>query len=460
MSLRHLSALLLCLPLCAMAADGNALVKTNTKPKNLVIMIGDGMGPAYTSAYRYFKDNPETEEIEQTVFDRLLVGMASTYPARESGYVTDSAAAATALSTGYKSYNGAIAVDTEHKPLTTLMEHARGAGLATGIAVSCQINHATPAAFLSHNDSRRNYDAIAESYLDSDAQVLLGGGQRYFPDALLARFRDKGYQTLSEFDQLDGISSGKVLGLFADVQLPWAMDEPQAHKLSKLTAKALELLSAQEQGFVLLVEGSLIDWAGHGNDIAAAMGEMNEFANAIEVVEQYVRSHGDTLMVVTADHNTGGMSIGAAGEYKWTPEVLRTLNASPETMATMALANEDWQQPLAQQLAFAPSADEYAELAKARMQGKDVLESAIKRLIDVRSNTGWTTGGHTGVDVQVFAAGPASSLFNGHQDNTDIAQKLMSLLPREAKKSVATTPDAKNEPQAEAQPLKEQVVTN
>nr|WP_228730249.1 alkaline phosphatase [Shewanella sedimentimangrovi] len=441
-----------------MAADGNALVKTNTKPKNLVIMIGDGMGPAYTSAYRYFKDNPETEEIEQTVFDRLLVGMASTYPARESGYVTDSAAAATALSTGYKSYNGAIAVDTEHKPLTTLMEHARGAGLATGIAVSCQINHATPAAFLSHNDSRRNYDAIAESYLDSDAQVLLGGGQRYFSDALLTRFRDKGYQTLSEFDQLDGISSGKVLGLFADVQLPWAIDEPQAHKLSKLTAKALELLSAQEQGFVLLVEGSLIDWAGHGNDIAAAMGEMNEFANAIEVVEQYVRSRGDTLMVVTADHNTGGMSIGTAGQYKWTPEVLRTLNASPETMATKALANEDWQQPLAQQLAFAPSAYEYAELAKARMQGKDVLESAIKRLIDVRSNTGWTTGGHTGVDVQVFAAGPASSLFNGHQDNTDIAQKLLSLLPKAAKKPVAATPEVKTDTQA--QPLKEQVVTN
>lgn len=177
MSSKLLALLLLALPLTAAAADP---LKTPSKPKNMVIMIGDGMGPAYTSAYRYFKDNPDTEEIEQTVFDRLLAGMASTYPAPVSGYVTDSAAAATALATGHKSYNGAISVDVNKAPLPTLFEKAREAGLATGVAVSSQINHATPAAFLAHNESRKNYDEIASAILGSDAQVLLGGGQKYF----------------------------------------------------------------------------------------------------------------------------------------------------------------------------------------------------------------------------------------------------------------------------------------
>ncbi len=157
-------------------------------PKNIVIMIGDGMGPAYTSAFRYYKDNPDTQEIEQTVFDRLLVGASSTYPARVSGYVTDSAASATALATGVKSYNGAISVDINKQPIPTIMEKAKSRGLATGIAVTSQINHATPAAFLSHNESRRNYDELAVSYLKTDADVMLGGGQRYFPASLIEKF--------------------------------------------------------------------------------------------------------------------------------------------------------------------------------------------------------------------------------------------------------------------------------
>lgn len=399
-------------------------------PKNLVIMIGDGMGPAYTSAFRYYKDNPDTQEVEQTVFDRLLVGTSSTYPARVSGYVTDSAASATALATGVKSYNGAISVDINKQPIPTIMEKAKSLGLSTGVAVTSQINHATPAAFLSHNESRRNYEALALSYLDTDADVMLGGGKKYFSDSLIEKFEAKGYQYLADFNQLESVNQGKVIGLFADVQLPWAIDDPSSHKLSKMTTKALELLSQNERGFVLLVEGSLIDWAGHSNDIATAMGEMEEFANAIEVVEQYIRQNNDTLMVVTADHNTGGLSIGANGEYKWDTNVLRGISASPGRIATDALADGDWLARMTLSLGFEPTATESTRLTQARMQGKTVLTSAIKSLIDERSNTGWTTGGHTGVDVQVFAAGPAASLFAGFQDNTDIATKLISLLPK------------------------------
>ena len=399
-------------------------------PKNIVIMIGDGMGPAYTSAYRYYKDNPDTQEIEQTVFDRLLVGTSSTYPARVSGYVTDSAASATALATGIKTYNGAISVDINKQPIATIMEKAKALGLSTGVAVTSQINHATPAAFLSHNESRRNYDELAQSYLKTDADVMLGGGQKYFPASLIEKFEAKGYQYLSDFNQLDSVKQGKVIGLFADVQLPWAIDDSDSNKLSKMTTKALELLSQNDQGFVLLVEGSLIDWAGHNNDIATAMGEMEEFANAIEVVEQYIRKNNDTLMVVTADHNTGGLSIGANGEYKWDTSIIRGVQASPEFIASDALADGDWLARVTLNLGFEPNEDEMSQLSRARMQGKEVMTASIKQLIDSRSNTGWTTSGHTGVDVQVFATGPAASLFAGYQDNTDIATKLISLLPK------------------------------
>ncbi|WP_394131567.1 alkaline phosphatase [Shewanella maritima] len=398
------------------------------RPKNMVIMIGDGMGPAYTTAYRFFKNNPQTEEIEQTVFDRLLVGMSSTYPARSSGYVTDSAASATALATGYKTYNGAISVNEQKQPLTTIFQLAKQRGMATGVAVTSQVNHATPAAFMAHNESRKNYVEIAEAYLTSEADVILGGGQKYFSDALLKQFTGKGYQHITEFEQLADITQPKVLGLFADVQLPWAIESRQNH-LSDITQKALELLSQNQQGFILLVEGSLIDWAGHSNDIATAMHEMDEFANAIEVVEQFVRSRQDTLLVVTADHNTGGLSVGANGEYAWHPELLHHITATPRALAKLAIEQDDWQLPLTEALAFEFTADEQQALSNARMQGEKAMRQAIKSVIDKRTNTGWTSTGHTALDVQVFAAGPGASLFHGNQDNTDIAKKMISLLP-------------------------------
>ncbi|WP_335908896.1 alkaline phosphatase [Shewanella indica] len=432
MKLSQLTGALLGLSLLLpLAVDANQLPNpAPSRPQNIVIMVGDGMGPAYTSAYRYFKDNPDTEEIEQTVFDRLLVGMASTYPARVSGYVTDSAAAATALATGVKSYNGAISVDTQKQPIPTIMEKAKQRGMSTGVAVTSQINHATPAAFLSHSESRKHYVELANKYLETDADVMLGGGQKYFDQELLAKFDAKGYQILQEFSALESITQPKVMGLFAEVQLPWVLDDKDGHRLSTMTGKALELLSQNNNGFVLLVEGSLIDWAGHNNDIAAAMAEMDEFARTMEVVEQFVRQNPNTLMVATADHNTGGLSIGSKGKYTWNPEVLKGLSASIDTLAAAALTAEDWQAPLAQGLGFELEPALLEQLAKARMQGKETLASAIKQEVDRRSNTGWTTGGHTGTDVQVFAAGPGAELFIGNQDNTDIASKLSSLLPK------------------------------
>lgn len=446
--------LLLTLPTLTNAKE----VAQAQQPKKIIIMVGDGMGPAYTSAYRYYKDNPDTPNIETTIFDRLLVGMASTYPARESGYITDSAASATALATGEKSYNGAISVDINKRPIKTIMEIAKVKGMATGVAVTSQVNHATPAAFLSHNESRRNYKEIAKAYLNTDADVILGGGQRYFSETLLAQFKEKGYQHITEIEQLHDIKHPPVIGLFADVQLDWEKDHPH-QKLSKLTQKSLTLLNQNEKGFVLLVEGSLIDWAGHSNDVTTAMAEVEEFANSIAIVERFVNNNSDALMVVTADHNTGGLSIAANGEYAWRPEVLHKISATPRALTNKVIAAPMWARRLEQALGFELTEDEIEGLTKIKARtfkesqaidnnatnnDKALDEAAIKALkekhkkgitadltdaikgiIDRRSNTGWTSSGHTGVDVQIFAKGKSAELFTGHMDNTDIAKLLI-----------------------------------
>ncbi|GLS83097.1 alkaline phosphatase [Paraferrimonas haliotis] len=402
-------------------------------PHSIIIMIGDGMGPAVVSGYRYYKDNPDTLEVEETVFDRLLTGTARTHPAPVSGYVTDSAASATALATGVKTYNGAISVDENKQPVTTIMEMARERGMATGVAVTSQINHATPAAFLAHNESRRNYDELAASYVESPADVMLGGGQKYFSQDMLATLKQKGFSHIERYQDLEGVQHMPVIGLFGEVGLPAALDDDTPNRLALLTEHALRLLSAHPKGFVLMVEGSQIDWAGHDNDIAGVMHETEDFANAIEVVEQYVRANPNATMVVTADHATGGLTLAKDGEYVWKPKMIADIKQGSRTLAEATYKNDNWQALVADALALQPTEDELASLQKARdAVDKKIMAKAIRAIVDDRTNTGWTTGGHTAVDVPVLAFGRGSELFNGHQDNIEIATQLMSLLPPKA----------------------------
>jgi len=208
-------------------------------------VVADGMGPAYTTAYRNFMDDVATPDVEPVVFDDILVGNASTYPARVSGYVTDSAAAATALATGVKSYNGAIGVDVDKKPVNSVMYQAKRAGMRTGLAVTSQIVHATPASYIAHNESRKNYNDIADDFFDVRANdklvadVMLGGGTSYFKRDdrdLVTQFVDIGYQYANSYDALQTIPVGSnVLGLFAPVALPAVLDDKRKNRLKYLT---------------------------------------------------------------------------------------------------------------------------------------------------------------------------------------------------------------------------------
>jgi len=440
------------------SADNTIALTSASGPKNIIMIVGDGMGPAYTTAYRYFNDNPETKIIEETVFDRRLVGMASTYPARVSGYVTDSAAAATALATGVKSYNGAIGLDVDKKRVETVLEWAKKQGKKTGVVVTSQVNHATPASYLAHNESRRNYNAIADSYIDEGikADVILGGGWQYFireDRNLVKEFQSAGFHYLDNAEDLNKLPQQKpVLGLFADVGLPWALDDSNKLRLSTMTKAATKQLE-NESGYFLLVEGSQIDWAGHSNDIASAMAEMSDLAKTVEYLEQYVANNPDTLVVLTADHSTGGFTIAANGKYKWDPTVLRTMKKSPEQIAEKLTVTDITTKTASKLLNFTVTQQEVLLLQQAKEQTSDKLTDfyglnenaqekqikpsikttlyiAIKKLIDKRTNSGWTSSGHTAIDVPVFAFGKNSDMFKGKIDNTDIAKKIFTLLDK------------------------------
>lgn len=175
---------LLALSGCGSTSNESAqkTVAQNSAPNNIIMVVADGMGPAFSTAYRNYVDDKNTPEVDAVVFDDILMGNASTYPAPVSGYVTDSAAAATALASGVKSYNGAIGVDVDKQPVKSVMHYAKLKGMRTGLAVTSQIVHATPAAYIAHNESRQNYNAIADDFFDVRvngelvADVMLGGG--------------------------------------------------------------------------------------------------------------------------------------------------------------------------------------------------------------------------------------------------------------------------------------------
>ena len=436
--------------LASCSATNNAIPSSSTQdavaqphvvesktPKNIIMVVADGMGPAYTTAYRNYVDDPSTPHIETVVFDDILVGNASTYPAQVSGYVTDSAAAATALATGVKSYNGAIGVDVDKNPVNSVMHYAKSKGMRTGLAVTSQIVHATPASYIAHNESRKNYNEIAEDFYDVRvngefvADVMLGGGTTYFERDdrnVLAEFVEAGYQHTDSYDQLDTVPKGSnVLGLFAPVALPAVLDDKRKNRLQFLTEHAIKHLE-NDKGFFLLVEASQVDWAGHANDIASAMAEMHDLAQTMEYLREYVKANPDTLVVLTADHSTGGLTIGANGDYRWSPEHLKNMQASVMTIA-MAMPNEE--NPgdyVAAQLGLSLTDEELATLDSVSNQDDRTRFMAVKGFLDTKTNTGWTTGGHTGVDVEVFAFGAGYTHFMGQIDNTDIAKNIFSLL--------------------------------
>nr|WP_226383540.1 alkaline phosphatase [Paenibacillus massiliensis] len=418
-----------------------AAAATNTgEIKNVIFLVGDGMGFSYITAHRYMKDNPNTPQKELTAFDPYLVGAQMTYPDDDKQNITDSASAATAMSAGVKTYNAAIAVDTKQQDVKTVLEQAKEIGKSTGLVATSEITHATPAAFGAHDISRKNMDAIANDYYDElingehKVDVLLGGGKTNFVREdrdLTKEFTKDGYSYVTNRDALLKDSNTKLLGLFADGGLDKMIDRTSATpSLEEMTNVAIDRLSKNDKGFFLMVEGSQIDWAGHDNDVVAAMSEMEDFERAFQAAIDFAKKDGHTLVVATADHSTGGFSLGAAGEYNFNVEPIKAAKRTPDFMANEIAGGADVETVLSQYIALELTPEEIQSV-KATV-GKDVadIDNAIEEIFNTRSFTGWTTGGHTGEEVPVYAYGPGKENFAGLIDNTKNADVIFEIFKK------------------------------
>jgi alkaline phosphatase len=411
----------------------------NRDIKNIIFLIGDGMGVSFTSGYRYFKDDPATLELESTEFGPYLVGQQTTYPNDPRHNVTDSAASATAMATGVKTYNGAIGIGNDQSKLKSVLERAKEKGKGTGLVATAQITHGTPAAFGAHVSQRKSMSAIADDYFQDlvngrhKIDVLLGGGSDWFirrDRDLVKEFQKDGYSYVTSLNEMQNDESAQVVGLFAKRGLPKMIDRPSnIPSLADMTTSAIERLIKNDNGFFLMVEGSQIDWAAHDNDIVGVMSEMEDFEKAFKVAVDFAKKDGHTLVIATADHSTGGFTIGAQGQYNWFSSVIKAVKRTPNYLAAKIVNGAGVKETLTKYIDLPLTKDEINLVERAaRTQNAKNIDNTIEEVINFRTLTGWTTRGHTGEDVNVYAFGPGSERFKGQIDNTDHAKIIFDIL--------------------------------
>lgn len=280
---------------------------------NVILLVGDGMGLSQISAAMYHSDKPLN-------FERFeAYGFIKTQSARQK--VTDSAAGATAFSAGVKTYNGAIGVDADTVSQPTVLEYYEQQGYATGVIATSTITHATPASFYAHVPSRGMYEEIAMHLSDANVDYIAGGGLKHFNDRkdgldLIAKFEKQGYEintdTTARFGRVS--PNKKYLNLMAEEAMPRMLDG-RGEFLKNATNNALTYLNKTKKPFFLMVEGSQIDWGGHGNDLDYVVTELLDFNEVLGAVLSFAEKNENTLVVVTADHETGGLALAGSEDY-------------------------------------------------------------------------------------------------------------------------------------------------
>ncbi|MFK9090104.1 alkaline phosphatase [Bacillus salipaludis] len=395
------------IPIKPVEANGNV---NNGKAKNVIFMIPDGYSASYATNYRWFKG-------QETLMDSMLVGMHQSYSGNSP--VTDSAAAGTAFATGVKTNNGMISTSPTGKELKTILERAEEEGKSSGLVATSTITHATPAVFASHVASRANETDIAPQLLENDVDVILGGGKKYFPEFLLNQAKEKGYDYISNKDDLkEAEKSKKLIGLFSEDGMAPELDRKSTNQpsLKEMTKTALDVLKKDKDGFFLMVEGSQIDWAGHAHDAAWAMKDAEAFEQALAEVIDFAKKDKRTLVVVAGDHDTGGMSVGGYGKYDAKVEVLRNVAATGDFMASKLDTTRSNIKDVVKQYTTIDLTDTEVQKIKSAQNAS----MAINEVISERALVGWTSTQHTGVDIPLYAYGPGSELFRGLHENTDI----------------------------------------
>lgn len=440
-----------------------------TPVKNLILMIPDGTSIPVISLARWYKGSA-------LAIDPYLCGLVKTHSS--DAIIGDSAPTGSTYATGKRSRAKFVAtypnptpndidkVDSSkaYQPLMTWMEAARLNGKSIGVAVTCYFPHATPADFTAHTPERDNYALIAKQMTHNGLNVVFGGGQDYLLPEDSLYLVSNGTSIISSLEEFQQLSSAdtKVWGLFAPADLPYA-GEGNAHvpTLAEMTAKAIDILSASPHGFVLMVEGSKVDWAAHNNDTKSAVTDFLAFDEAVKVAMGFAENDGKTLVAVCPDHGNGGISIGNArsngGNLRYdrlpkdsiliplqkipiTPVLVNQIDLSVDKQTAFQAYIKELEYYLPYPITddekdylwqnFQPYHDFFAHIESAQKSLPDFLTAkytktdhiirATNDLINSRIFIGWTTHGHTGEDVFWANFDPRGKGLSGLIENTQV----------------------------------------
>ena len=419
--------------------------------KNVILLMTDGTSSAHITLTRWYKGAP-------LALDDILVGGLRTYSAES--LVTDSAPAATAFATGFKSNSKFIGVlpakstipgvrpfaEKDHfKPAATVLEGARTLGKSIGLVATSQVQHASPAGFSAHTPFRDRYELIAKQQVYGDIDVVFGGGRQYLlPKSqggtrtddlnLIDVLKQQGFNVLQTRDELLKFNGKKAWGLFAPEAMQNDLDRkdlaPQEPSLAEMTGKAIETLSKNEKGFFLFVEASKVDWAAHSNDPMGVISDLLAYDEAVRVALDFAKKDGHTLVMGFADHGTGGMSIGNKDFYKIYDKlpydtVLGPLKAASYTGEGMdriiGTDRSEFNIRVQMMQNYAVNDLTAAEIiAIQKAPRKRAFASVIGPMLSKRAAIGWIYTGHTGEYLFLYAFGPNKP--SGLIENTDIAK--------------------------------------
>jgi alkaline phosphatase len=436
-------------------------------PKYIFMFIGDGMGVAQRQVAELMLNcddiySPAINQKKRLVMNSLEVtGVNTTYDS--TSMVPDSASTATALSSGYKTWSGVIGMrEDKMTPTPYITEALKRKGYAVGIVSSVKIVHATPAAYYAHIDNRNKYEDIALQLLNSRFDLFVGGGgHKHFTDAgrkdqrnLYQEAAAKGFAVATTSQQFMALKPGKRVlanlpGDINDEALPYTMDrKPDDLSLTQITTKSIQLLSANRKGFFLMVEAGKIDWACHANDTGATIGDTLDFDQAIAVAVAFKKRNPRTLIIVTGDHECGGLGLSIGKDYRINPELFLDQKISFEiadAKISAIMRTDDANQSekiyaVAEEFGLTNlSSKEKAEINKAVKNEKAKLSKTelnalyggykpitmtFRRLFNVRANLYWTSNVHTGIPVMTSASGVGAARFAGYMDNTDVCKAL------------------------------------
>lgn len=445
-------------------------VTAHGQAKYVFYFIGDGMGVNQVNGTEMYQAEFQKGIIgvEPLLFTQFPVGtMATTFSATNS--VTDSAAAGTALATGEKTYNHAISVDVDKNPLQTVAEKAKKAGKKVGVTTSVSVDHATPASFYAHQPDRDMYYEIALDLPKANFDFYAGGGflkpnttfDKKEASSIFPIFEQVGYTVARGYqDYKDKAAKADKMILIQREGanpscLPYALDRKEGDlTLAQITESAIDFLTkGKDKGFFLMVEGGKIDWACHANDAATVFNEVKDMDDAIKVAYEFYKKHPkETLIVVTADHETGGLVLGT-GRYALNLKALQYQKNSTDVLSQRisdlrkAKGNkvtwEDMKALLAEEMGFWKQLplswsqerklrDEFEKsfvknkvvFAESMYSKSEPMAACAKEVMNEMAMVGWVSGGHSAGFVPVFAVGAGSHLFGGKIDNTEIPKRI------------------------------------